>query len=101
MIPKDDPQTLLTGSYFLGFIFPIVCLQAACLMAKNILMALSLLMAATPVVCVTVMEERLSAPRSPVMESAATLTSHQDNVVENVNVCKGKAKLCLFPHVGF
>lgn len=62
-------------------------LQAACFMVKNILMALSLVMTKTPVECVTVMEGRSSAPRCSVMESAATLTNHLDNAVENVNVC--------------
>lgn len=63
-------------------------------MVKNILMALSLLMATTPVAYVTVTEGRSSAQRCPVTESAATLTNHQDNAAENVNVCKGKIKLC-------
>lgn len=56
------------------------------------MMALSLSMAPTRVVYATVTGGRLSAPGSPVMETAATLTSHQDNAVENVNVCKGKIK---------
>lgn len=53
-------------------------------------MALSLWMATTRVGCATVTEGRSSAPGSPVMETAATLTSHRDNAVENVNVCEGK-----------
>lgn len=56
------------------------------------MMALSSSMAPTRVVYATVTGGRLSAPGSPVMETAATLTSHQDNAVENVNVCKGKIK---------
>lgn len=56
----------------------------------------SLPMATTLVVCATVMEETLSAPGFPVMETAATLTSHRDNAVENVNVCTGKIKLTEF-----
>lgn len=55
-------------------------------------MAWSLRMAMTRVEYATVTEGRLSAPGSPVMETAATLTSQQDNAVENVNVCKGKIK---------
>lgn len=49
-------------------------------------------MAPTRVVFATVTGGRLSAPGSPVLEPAATLTGHQDNAVENVNVCEGKVK---------
>lgn len=59
--------------------------RAACFVEKSTMMALSLLMTKTPVVCVTVTEATSSAPRPPVMESAATLTNHPDNAVENVN----------------
>lgn len=59
--------------------------MTACFMVKNILTALSLVMTKTPVVYVTVTEVRSSAPKYPVMESAATLTHHLDNAVENVN----------------
>lgn len=63
-------------------------------------MAQSLPMATTRVVYATVTEETLSAPGSPVMETAATLTSHRDNAVENVNVCRGEIKLTEFlPHI--
>lgn len=61
-------------------------------MVKNILMALSSVMTKTPVAYVTATEGRSSAPRCPVMESAATLTNRPDNAVENVNV--RKVKLC-------
>lgn len=57
-------------------------------MVMNILTALSFGMTTTPVVCVTVMEGRSAAAKYLVMEIAATLTNHLDNVVENVNVCK-------------
>lgn len=59
--------------------------MAACFMAKNIMMAQSLGMTMTPVLCVTAMEETSSAPRYPVMEIAATLINRPDNAVENVN----------------
>lgn len=62
-------------------------MQVAHFMVKNILMALSLLMAKIPVVCVTVMEEMSPALSYLVMEIAATLTNQWGNAVENVNVC--------------
>lgn len=62
-------------------------LQAACIMVENILTAMSFVMAATPVLSVTVTEGMSHAPGYPVMKSAVTLTNHQDNAVENVTVC--------------
>lgn len=64
-----------------------VFLQAACSMVENILKRLSLVMAETPVLCVSVTEAMSLALRYPVMKTAATLTNHPDNAVENVNVC--------------
>lgn len=65
-------------------------------MVKNILMALSLLMAKTPVVSVTVMEETSPALSYLVMEIAATLTNHLGSAVENVKVCFFSYKLTCF-----
>lgn len=73
--------------------FSIVCLQAACITAKNMQMGLSFLMATTRVACAIVMEGTLSAPGSHAMETAATLTSHQENAAGNVNVRRDKIQL--------
>lgn len=86
-------HTLPNGGHLPKLVFSIVCLQAACITVKNMQMVLSLLMATTHVACATVTEGTLSAPGSHAMETAATLTSHQDNAVENVNVCRGKIQL--------
>lgn len=86
-------HTLSTGDHLPKLVFSIVCLQAACITVKNMQMALSLLMATTRVAYATATEGTLSAPGSHAMETAATLTSHQDNAVENVNVCRGEIKL--------
>lgn len=59
-------------------------------------MALSFAMTTTPVVCVSVMEERSRAAKCLVMEAVPTLSSHLDNAVANVNVRKGGLKLS--PH---
>lgn len=55
-------------------------------MVENILTALSFMMAATPVLSVTVTGAMSRAPGYPVMKNAVTLTNHQDNAVENVTV---------------
>lgn len=73
---------------------PMFSMQAACFTVKNIQTAQSFPRTVTPVVYVTVTEGRLSAQRHPVTETAATLINPQDNAAENVNVCKGKIKLC-------
>lgn len=61
-------------------------LQAVCIRVMSILMALSSVMTKTPVVCVTVTEEMSPAPGYRVMQTAAILTNHPGNAVENANV---------------
>lgn len=87
-VTEGNTRTLLSTNLSLIFY-----LQAACLRVRNIQTALSFATTTTPVACVPVMEGRSPAAKYLVMEIAATLTKHLDNVVANVNVCKVEIKL--------